>query len=82
MRVEFPQGIPSGCIEWLWNNVGPGNIEPRGDCGIDTWGDAWEYERIAKPIHPQAFGDDPFEYVPTITVKDPQMSTMFILRWA
>ena len=81
MKVEFRQGVPRGCIEWLWNNVGPGNVEPRGDPGID-WGDAWKYERVTKPINPQAFGDDPFEYVPTITVKDPKQAVIFALKWA
>ena len=26
MRVEFHQGVPPGCIEWLWNNVDLGII--------------------------------------------------------
>lgn len=81
MRVEFNQGVPPGCIEWLWNNVGPGNVEPRGDPGIE-WGDAWKYERIKMPHPPFAFGDDPFKYVPTITVKDPKLAVIFALRWA
>ena len=78
MRVEFNQGVPPGCIEWLWNNVGPGNIEPRGDPGVD-WGDAWLYERITTPV---PLGDAEPHYVPTITVKDPEMALMFKLRWS
>ena len=25
MKVEFNQGVPPGCIEWLYENVGRGN---------------------------------------------------------
>lgn len=78
MRVEFNQGVPSGCIEWLYENVGRGNMNVIED-GADY---AWLYERIEKPINPQAFGDDPFEYVPAITVKDPKLATLFVLRWS
>jgi hypothetical protein len=78
MRVEFRQGVPEGCVDWLYENVGRGNIT-----GMANSADyAWFYERIAKPINPQAFGDDPFEYVPAITVKDPKLSTLFVLRWS
>jgi len=84
MRVEFRQGVPPGCIEWLWNNVGPGNIEPRGDPGVD-WGDAWLYKR--ERVYPQpheAFDprDTSPRYVPTITVKDEKLAMLFILRWS
>ena len=78
MRIEFNQGVPPGCIEWLWNNVGPGNIEPRGDCG-DDWGDAWLYERISIPVPMNELGE--YKCVPTITVNDPVMAMMFMLRW-
>ena len=78
MRVEFHQGVPNGCIEWLWNNVGPGNVEPRGDPGID-WGDAWKYERISIPV---PLGDPEPHHVPTITVKDPKLAVWFALRWS
>ena len=91
MRLEFHQGVPEGCTEWLRNNVGPGNLTPikrissisgyRHDA-IDHEEYAWFYERIAKPINPNAFGDDPFEYVPTITVKDEKLAMLFALRWS
>jgi hypothetical protein len=86
MRVEFRQGVPKGCIEWLWNNVGPGNIEPRGDCGkafAACWGDAWLYERVEQEIpSTDPSMDSNVQYVPTITVKDPKLATLFVLRWS
>jgi hypothetical protein len=81
VRVEFRQGVPRGCIEWLWNNVGPGNVEPRGDPGID-WGDAWFYERVEVEIKSTSDDEDSnIKYVPTITVKDPKLAMLFVLRW-
>ncbi len=88
MKVEFNQGVPDGCVRWLRENVGLGNIEEdihfnRTRQGmIDMSEYAWFYERVTKPINPQAFGDDPFEYVPTITVKDPKLATLFMLKWS
>ena len=88
MRVEFRQGVPDGCARWLQENVGPGNIEEdingkrTRQSTIDMPEYAWFYERITVPVHPEAFGDDPFEYVPTITVKDPKLATWFALRWS
>lgn len=82
MRIEFSQGVPKGCIEWLWNNVGPGNVEPRGDCG-DDWGDAWFYERVEQEIPSTDLSmDSNVRYVPTITVKDPKLAILFVLRWS
>ena len=89
MRVEFNQGVPDGCIEWLWANVGEGIVrfstiesnilrEPKNT-------DAWFYERIKvypKPtdmFHPRDFNG---KYVPTITVKDPKLASWFMLRWS
>lgn len=89
MRVEFRHGVPKECIDWLWDNVGSGNISPHfetlptSDPNLleHDW-HLWKYERIAKPITPQAFDDDPFEYVPTITVNDDVLGTLFALRWS
>jgi hypothetical protein len=85
MRVEFPQGIPNGCTQWLRENVGIGNVEMDGkrtqQWMIDVPEYAWFYERIKISVHPYAFGDDPVKYVPTITVKDPKMAMWFKLRW-
>jgi hypothetical protein len=84
MRVEFHQGVPKGCIEWLWNNVGPGNLEPRGDPGIDDWGDsAWLYERVEQKIpSTDPSMDSNIRYIPTIKVKDPKLAMLFALRWS
>ena len=90
MRVEFRQGVPEGCVEWLWDNVGPGNLTRHSESSsiygynhdkADDPKYAWFYERIVKPKTQEAFGDDPFEYVPTITVKDEKLAVLFILRW-
>jgi hypothetical protein len=75
MRVEFHQGVPDGCVEWLWDNVGRGNIT-----NIEDSGDyAWFYERITTPV---PLGSNHPLYIPTITVKDPKLATLFALRWA
>lgn len=86
MRVEFNQGVPQGCIQWLWKNVGPGNIEHRGDCGkafAACWGDAWFYERIEQVIpSTDPSMDSNVRCIPTITVKDPKLAMLFVLRWS
>lgn len=87
MRVEFPQGVPEGCTEWLRANVGIGNIEMDGK-KIQQWINdvpeyAWFYKR--ERVYPQghdAFDNDPWKYVPTITVKDPKLAILFALRWS
>ena len=90
MKVEFRQGVPEGCIEWLWNNVGSGNVEHRHNPGIvkivdiiDNWGDDWLYERVEVEIKSTNDNEDSnIKYVPTITVKDPKLAMLFVLRWA
>lgn len=82
MQIEFHQGVPKECVEWLWENIGEGNVvyhptEPnfRRD-PLDT--DAWFYRRVYVP------NDEPMvegSYVPTITIKDPKLATLFVLRW-
>jgi len=81
MRLEFNQGVPDECIEWLYKNVGRGNITNIEDS--DEY--AWFYRR--EHVYPQ--GHEAFEgfdlapkYVPTITVKDPKLATWFALRWS
>ena len=85
MRFEFDKGIPEGCTQWLRENVGIGNIEHSGNrtqqwmTNIPEY--AWFYERIKRPNVLFEQGDDPWLYVPTITVKDAKKSTLFALRW-
>lgn len=88
MRVEFNQGVPTGCIDWLWKNIGPGNLKPVPTVSIpgfmmDTQDSVefnWFYERvfIPKPNSPQNEGRN----VPTITVKDSKLATLFMLKWS
>lgn len=78
MRVEFNQGVPSECIEWLYENVGRGNMNVIED-GADY---AWLYERVEVEIKSTSDDEDSnIKYVPTITVKDPKLATWFALRW-
>jgi hypothetical protein len=75
MRVEFHQGVPEGCIAWLWDNVGRGNIT-----NIEDGGDYdWFYSRITLPV---PLGSNEPRYVPVITVKDPKLAMLFVLRWS
>lgn len=89
MRVEFNQGVSQECIDWLWENVGQGNVQPKVTGPLRTFPtaehDAWFYERVI--VYPQP--EDPFvpsekfpKYVPTVTVKDPKLATWFVLRWS
>ena len=91
MRVLFPQGIPAGCTQWLRENVGIGNIAQDGNrppgWRTDMPEYAWFYERVKMPTSPHVFGehifdDNPWKYVPTITIKVPELATLFALRWA
>ena len=79
MRVEFNQGVPSGCIEWLYENVGRGNMNVIED-GADY---AWLYERVEVEIKSTSDDEDSnIKYVPAITVKDPKLAMIFVLRWS
>jgi hypothetical protein len=63
MTLEFRQGVPSGCTEWLWKNVGRGNLnKPKDGTDYD-----WFYERVEKEINPQPLGDATVEYISTIS---------------
>jgi hypothetical protein len=84
MRIEFPQGVPEGCTQWLRENVGLGNIEQDGKRTQQWMTDipeyAWFYQRetlVLSPLNP-----DTISYVPTITIKDPKMAMWFKLMWA
>ena len=89
MRIEFRQGVPEGCVEWLYENVGPGKLyENVGRGNLTDINDspdyAWFYRR--ERVYPQpheAF--DPRmhpKYVPTITIKDEKKAMWFALRWS
>ena len=86
MRVEFPQGLPADCTEWLNKHVGKGNtivnnIYSRKDRPDYDW--FYKHERVYPQPH-EAF--DPRDlgpkYLPTVTVKDPKLAAWFILRWS
>ena len=79
MRVEFHQGVPEGCTEWLNTHVGKGNIT-----NIEDSADyAWFYRRVEQEIpSTDPSMDSNIKYVPTITVKDPKLATWFALRWS
>lgn len=89
MRVEFNQGVPDGCARWLQENVGPGNIEEdvTGNrtrrSTIDMPEYAWFYERVEVEIKSTSDDEDSnIKYVPTITIKDPKLAMIFVLRWS
>jgi hypothetical protein len=81
MKVEFNQGVPEGCTEWLNTHVGRGNMTDIND-SPDY---AWFYRRERQYPQPNDLFDprEKFpKYVPTITVKDPKLATLFVLRWS
>ncbi len=75
MRVEFPQGIPEGCTEWLNKHVGKGNTTVN-ISRTDSPDYDWFYER-GQTVDPRGL-----KYVPSITVKDPKLAAWFVLRWS
>lgn len=88
MKFEFNQGVPDGCARWLRENVGPGNIEEdingkrTRQSMIDMPEYAWFYERVEVEIKSTSDDEDSnIKYVPTITVKDPKLAMLFVLRW-
>ena len=83
MKVEFNQGVPQECVDWLWANVGQGNVQPKMTGPLRTFptcdNDAWVYERVeVRNKNPKTESS----YVPTITVKDPKLAMLFALRWS
>lgn len=89
MIVEFNQGIPDGCVRWLRENVGLGNIEEdihfkrTRQSMIDMSEYAWFYERVEVEIKSTNTDEDSnIKYVPTITVKDERIAMWFVLKWA
>jgi len=79
MRVEFPQGVPEGCTEWLNEHVGKGNTTSIYDNDDYAW--FYKRERVYPQGHEVFDPNFPWKYVPTITVKDPKLAIMFVLRW-
>ena len=75
MRVEFRQGVPEGCIDWLNTHIGRGNLTDL----KDSPDYAWFYVRVSIPV---PIGDAEPYHVPTITVKDPKLAIWFALRWS
>ena len=84
MRVEFRQGVPEGCTEWLNKNVGKGNITSIYDSAEYDW----FYSRITLPGEAEpnyavaSVGYGSLNTIPTITVKDPKLAMLFVLRWS
>lgn len=79
MRVEFNQGVPPGCVEWLYTHVGRGDHYGLKDSSEYNW----LYERVEQEIpSTDPSMDSNIRYVPTITVKDPELATWFALRWS
>ena len=86
MKFEFNQGVPKECIEWLWRNVGNGNVihsavgnNIRRERIID---DDWYYERVEYEIpskNPNL--DSGTRCVPTIFIENEKKATLFALRW-
>ena len=81
MRVEFRQGVPEGCTEWLNKHVGRGNLTGLKDSPDYAW--FYKRERVYPQPH-EAFDPRDMQprYVPTITVKDEKLAVLFILRWS
>ena len=81
MRVEFNQGVSDEVIKWLWDNVGEGNLTNLNDSPEYDW--FYKRERVyPQPHDPFDPGDLSPKFVPTITVKDPKLGTLFALRWS
>lgn len=86
MKFEFNQGVPDGCINWLWKNVGPGNVKRS---TIESSirhkrldGDDWYYERVQYEIpitNPEQ--DSNTRHVPTIFIENEQKALLFALKW-
>ena len=87
MKVEFNQGVSQECIDWLWANVGQGNVQPKMTGPLRIFSpcdnDAWIFERvfIENPGPLRGIRGEG-RSVPTITVKDPKMATWFVLKWS
>ena len=83
MKFEFNQGVPDKCIEWLWDNVGPGNLVPCKYKDVSFAHYSWFYKRVTHEIRSNDPKHDSNErYVPTIFIEDEKKAVLFALRWA
>ena len=86
MKFEFDQGVPKECIDWLWTNIGSGNVI-HSAVGNNIrrerlTGDIWYYERMTYEIpsnNPKH--DSGSRHVPTIFIEDEKKAILFALRW-
>lgn len=79
MIFKFPGGVPMKCTDWLWENIGKGNIEPgkaRKEGRVREHDDEWFFERITD-IDDKGI----LWHVPSIDVFDEQKAIWFKLRW-
>lgn len=82
MKFEFNQGVPEECIEWLWANVGPGNLVPGKYKTTSFNHYSWFYKRVTHEIPSYEPKHDPYSrYVSTIVIEDEKKALLFALRW-
>lgn len=83
MRIDFPQGVPNGCVEWLNQHVGQGKHLPWCYREPKLEECAWYYERRFRPWDKQIkdWHKPQGDYITSITVKDPAKATWFVLQW-
>lgn len=75
--IDFPQGVPIECLEWLVENFGF-----EGSPGVEE--SVWYYERrfVIDPIWADTTLGCNGQYMPSITIKDPKKAILFTLKWA
>ena len=72
MRIEFHQGVPEGCTEWLNEHVGKGGY-------VMFPASSMSAAQAHEAFDPRDLGP---KYVPTITIKDEKKAMWFALRWS
>ena len=82
MTIDFPQGVPDGCVEWLEQHVGPGrNFE----YGHRAWYHDCRFRPYDEQIHDgQQAMTVQGDYIPSITIRDgnSREALWFALRWS
>mgnify|MGYP001420738308 CR=1 FL=1 len=85
MKFEFNQGIPKGCFEWLWENVGEGNRVEFTIINVNDFDVSkpdWFYERVKHEIpSTDPTRDSNARYIPTIYIENEKKAVLFALRW-